>query len=247
MIILKSHDEIALMRKAGKIIANVLREIEDVIKPGITTGSLDELASNIIKKSKAKSAFLGYSGYPATICTSVNEEVVHGIPGNKKLADGDLLSVDVGVVLDGYYGDAAVTLPVGDLSAEDEQLVETGKKALEKAISKCLSGNRLYDISEVIQKTAESKGYSVVRDYVGHGIGQEMHEDPQIPNFGIAGRGPLLKNGMVLAPEPMVNIGTFEVKVLGDGWTVVTVDGNRSCHFEHTVAITEEGPEILTA
>jgi methionyl aminopeptidase len=246
VIIIKSPDEIARMRNAGKVVAVVLKEIEIIVKQGITTGYLDKLASEVIKKNKAKSAFLGYRGYPATICTSVNEEVVHGIPGDRKLSNGDLLSVDVGVVIDGYYGDAAVTLPVGDLSFQSEKLLKTGKLALDKAIEKCYSGNRLYDISEEIQNTAERQGYSVVRDYVGHGIGQNMHEDPQVPNFAMPSRGPILKNGMVLAPEPMVNEGTFEVKVLRDGWTVVTADGKRSCHFEHTVAITENGPEILT-
>lgn len=247
MVVLKSPSEIARMRKAGQIVAEVLQEIETNIKPGITTDSLNSLAERLIKKRNGISAFLGYKGYPATICTSVNEEVVHGIPSEKRLVEGDVVSVDVGVVIDGYYGDAAVTLPVGVVSEESKRLINVGKQALNLAIENCMLGKRLYDISASIQKTTEVFGFSVVRNYVGHGIGQNMHEDPQIPNFGVAGKGPLLKEGMVLAPEPMINIGSYEVRELPDGWTVVTVDGKRSCHFEHTVAITKDGPQILTA
>lgn len=247
MIIIKSDSEISLMREAGKIVGLVLAEIQAKVKPGVTTAYLDEIASGKIRENNARSAFLGYNGYPASICTSINEEVVHGIPSPKRyLNEGDILSLDVGVIHEGYCGDAAITVPVGNIDKASEKLLEIGGQCLEQAVEKCYQGNRLSDISNAIEQKASQGGYSVVRDYVGHGIGQNMHEDPQITNFGEPHRGPVLKKGMALAPEPMVNEGTYKVKVLEDNWTVVTLDGKRSCHFEHTVVITENGPEIVT-
>lgn len=247
MIIIKSLQEIELMRQAGRIVADTLQELAGAIRPGITTIQLDTLARQYIQKSGARPAFLGYHGFPATICTSLNEEVVHGIPGLRRLKAGDIISIDVGVFYKGYYGDAAATFPVGEVSPLAKRLLEVTRESLYKGIEKAYPGNRLYDISAAIQTYVESRGFSVVRSYVGHGIGSEMHEEPQVPNYGLPGKGPLLEAGMVLAIEPMVNAGTWEVETLSDDWTVVTKDRNLSAHFEHTVAIMQDGPEILTS
>lgn len=235
------------MRQAGRIVAGTLQELAGAVRPGITTIQLDTLARQYIQKSGARPAFLGYHGFPATICTSLNEEVVHGIPGLRRLKAGDIISIDVGVFYKGYYGDAAATFPVGEVSPLAKRLLEVTRESLYKGIEKAYPGNRLYDISAAIQTYVESRGFSVVRSYVGHGIGSEMHEEPQVPNYGLPGKGPLLEAGMVLAIEPMVNAGTWEVETLSDDWTVVTKDRNLSAHFEHTVAIMQDGPEILTS
>lgn len=235
------------MRQAGRIVADTLQELAGAIRPGITTIQLDTLARQYIQKSGARPAFLGYHGFPASICASLNEEVVHGIPGLRRLKAGDIISIDVGVFYKGYYGDAAATFPVGEVSPLAKRLLEVTRESLYKGIEKAYPGNRLYDISAAIQTYVESRGFSVVRSYVGHGIGSEMHEEPQVPNFGLPGKGPLLEAGMVLAIEPMVNAGTWEVETLSDDWTVVTKDRNLSAHFEHTVAIMQDGPEILTS
>jgi methionyl aminopeptidase len=247
LIIVKSLQEIELMRQAGRIVAGTLQELAGAVRPGITTIKLDALARQYIQKSGARPAFLGYHGFPATICTSLNEEVVHGIPGLRRLKAGDIISIDVGVFYKGYYGDAAATFPVGEVSPLAKRLLEVTRESLYKGIEKAYPGNRLYDISAAIQTYVESRGFSVVRSYVGHGIGSEMHEEPQVPNYGLPGKGPLLEAGMVLAIEPMVNAGTWEVETLSDDWTVVTKDRNLSAHFEHTVAIMQDGPEILTS
>jgi methionyl aminopeptidase len=234
------------MRDAGKIVARALEEVKQAVSPGITTQELDALADKYIAKQGASPAFKGYHGYPACICASINEEVVHGIPGLRKLKDGDIISIDVGVEINGYFGDSALTLPVGDISTAASRLLEVTEQSLFKGIEQAIDGNRLSDVSYAVQSHVEALGYSVVRDYVGHGIGSNMHEEPQIPNFGRPGRGPRLKAGMTLAIEPMVNIGGYEVRTLLDNWTVVTKDTNLSAHFEHTIAITDAGPEILT-
>ncbi|HHP50895.1 MAG TPA: type I methionyl aminopeptidase [Moorella mulderi] len=246
MIILKTREEIKKMRVAGRIVAGVLELMGRHIRPGITTAELDQRAEEFIKKHGAQPAFKGYRGYPSTICASINEEVVHGIPGLRRLKEGDIISTDVGVVKDGFYGDAAYTFPVGEVDEIKKNLLQVTLEALYEGIKKAVVGNRLSDISHAIQTHVESRGFSVVRDYVGHGIGAHLHEDPQVPNFGPPGFGPRLRPGMVLAIEPMVNVGTHEVVTKEDGWTVVTKDGKPSAHFEHTVAITEEGPQILT-
>lgn len=246
MIILKSNREIDLMREAGRIVALALEKMRTSVKPGITTADLDRIAEEVITENGARPLFKGYGGFPASICTSVNEEVVHGIPSLRLLNSGDIISIDIGAEKNGYCGDAAVTLPVGEVSEEALNLLQVTKTALEKGIEKACPGNRLSDISHAVQSYAESHGFSVVREYVGHGIGTKMHEDPKVPNFGPPGRGPRLETGMVLAIEPMVNQGTYQVEVLQDGWTVVTRDRKLSAHFEHTVAVTDNGPEILT-
>ena len=246
MIIIKSAQEIEIMRQAGKIAAEALLRLSKMIRPGITTGKLDSLALSYIKKYRAKPVFLGYHGFPASICTSINNEVVHGIPGLRRLMEGDIISIDIGVSFKGYCGDAACTFPVGDVSPLAQRLIEATRGALVQGIKKAVPGNHLYDISHAIQTFAEEHGFSVVRNYVGHGIGSAMHEEPQVPNFGLPGKGLVLEEGMVLAIEPMVNSGSWEVKTLKDGWTVVTRDKGLSAHFEHTVAILENGPEILT-
>lgn len=234
------------MREAGRIVNRVLHEVKTFSKAGKTTKQLDDLARKLIKKEKAEPAFLGYKDYPASICTSIDEQVVHGIPGEVVLKDGDLLSIDIGVKYKGYFADAAITVPVGEVSEDAKALIKVAKQALDDAKDQAVVGNHLYDISAAIQSRAEDNGFSVVRDFVGHGIGQKMHEDPQIPNFGEKGTGPILKEGMVLAIEPMVNQGKSEVKVLPDKWTVVTADKKLSAHFEHTIAVTSDGPQILT-
>lgn len=247
MIIIKTDREIELMRRAGRLVGEALLEIKNAVKPGITTKELDRIAEKYIIKRNAKPSFKGYYGFPASICTSVNEEVVHGIPSeNKVLREGDIISVDCGVVLDGYHGDAARTFAVGKVSPEAEKLIEVTKESFFKGIEKAVLGNRLTDISAAVQEYVEGFGFSVVRDYVGHGIGSNMHEKPEIPNYGRPGRGPKLVKGMALAIEPMVNMGRYNVKTQSNNWTVVTTDGSLSAHYENTIAILENGPEILT-
>jgi len=246
MIILKSDREIGYLRDAGQIVAETFVEIKKAVKPGVTTLELDQIAEKYIKSRGAIPAFKGYHGFPGNICASVNEEVVHGIPGLRKLKSGDNVSIDIGAVINGYNGDAARDRPVGEVDAEMEQLLKVTEESLYKGIEQAIAGNRLSDISHAVQSHAEKYGYGVVRDYVGHGIGRNMHEDPQIPNYGSPGRGPRLKSGMTLAIEPMINVGTYEVQALDDGWTVVTLDKKPSAHFEHSIAVTDNGPEILT-
>lgn len=246
MIILKSEREIKYMRDAGRIVAETLQEVKKAVRPEVSTLELDQLAENYIKSCGAIPTFKGYHGFPGNICASVNEQVVHGIPSVKKLKNGDTVSIDIGAVINGYHGDAALTLPVGEIDVEVKNLLNVTQESLDKGIEQAIAGNRLSDISHAVQTHAEKHGYGVVRDYVGHGIGRNMHEDPQIPNYGIPGHGPRLKPGMTLAIEPMINMGTHAVNVLNDGWTVVTADGKPSAHFEHTIAITPDGPEILT-
>ncbi len=235
------------MREAGRITARALRLVGQAVRIGISTKELDQIAEAAIRDAGALPAFKGYHGFPATICASVNGEVVHGIPSAARvLSQGDILSVDVGAIIDGYYGDSASTFPVGVISQEATRLLDATSRSLDAGIAKMRAGMRLYDISSAIQTVAEAAGFSVVREYVGHGIGRSMHEDPQIPNYGPAGKGPTLREGMVFAIEPMINAGSPEVRSLDDGWTVVTVDGGYSAHFEHTVAIGPEGPVVLT-
>ena len=246
MIQLKSPREIEKMRKAGRIVAEVLDLISENIKPGITTRTLDRLAAEHFKRSKARPAFLGYQGFPANICVSIDDEVVHGIPGERKLVEGQIVSIDVGSILDGYYGDGARSFGVGEISPESRKLLEVTENSLLKGIERGRMGNHLGDISAAIQTYVEAQGFSVVRDLVGHGIGRKMHEEPQVPNYGTPGSGIELNEGLVVAIEPMINAGGYDVRILPDGWTIVTADGGNSAHFEHTVAITANGPEILT-
>ena len=246
MILLKSEREIRCMREAGRIVALALDAVGKVVEPGITTQELDEVARRTIVEHGARPAFKGLYGFPANICVSVNCEVVHGIPGSRKLAEGDIVSVDCGAEIDGFNGDSAITIPVGIDSPEIARLIEETRNALYKGIEQAIAGNRVGAISHAVQTYAEKAGFGVVREYVGHGIGRSMHEEPEVPNFGFADRGPLLKAGMVLAIEPMINLGARAVKSTDDGWTVVTRDGKPSAHFEHTVAIMPDGPEILT-
>ena len=235
------------MRKASKVVAEILREMEASIRPGVTTRELDRIAEDLTKKKGAKPAFKGYRDYPCTLCASVNEQVVHGIPNEKPLREGDIVGIYCGAIVEGFYGDAAMTFPVGRIDSESERLLRVTREALKKGIAQIREGNRVHDISWAVQEHAERVGFSVVRDFVGHGVGRALHEEPQIPNFGTPHTGPRLAVGMVLAIEPMINMGGAEVRVLEDGWTVVTVDGKRSAHFEHTVALTSRGPEILSA
>jgi len=246
MIELKNANQLACMRKAGRIVAETHALIREHAKPGVTTLELDRIAEEYIRAQGAIPAFKGYNGFPATLCTSVNEQVVHGIPGLRLLESGDIISIDCGALIEGYFGDAAVTLPIGEVGADLQKLLRVTEESLMLGIAQAKIGNRLYDVSYAVQTHVEENGFSVVRDYVGHGIGRAMHEDPQIPNFGKPGRGPRLEVGMALAIEPMVNMGTYEVQTLKDRWTVVTKDNRPSAHFEHTVAITENGLEILT-
>jgi methionyl aminopeptidase len=247
MIILKSKSEIEKMAIACHIVAEVLQELVHVVRPGLTTLELDALAERSIRTRGGVPAFKGYRGFPNTLCVALNEQVVHGIPSKRRLRAGDIIGLDLGAKWEGYYGDAAVTIPVGQIHSDTECLLTTAREALYMGIKEVSSGKHLSDISHAIQRYAETRGYSVVRAFVGHGIGTALHEEPQVPNFGPPGRGPRLKAGMVLAIEPMVNIGDADVEILDDGWTVVTADGQLSAHFEHTVAITDEGPQILTA
>lgn len=246
MIILKSRDEIEKMRVAGRVVAVALAELTAKVIPGVTTGELDRLAEDVLSAHGAVPSFLGYKGYPSATCISVNEEVVHGIPGSRCLAEGDIVGIDLGAIVGGYHGDAAITLPVGEISAAARKLLTVTREALYAGIRMARIGNRLGDISHAIQRHAESRGFSVVRDLVGHGIGRDMHEEPQVPNFGKPGRGPYLEEGMTLAIEPMLNAGGYHVESQSDGWTMVAKDRSLSAHFEHTVAITKNGPDILT-
>lgn len=246
MITLKKNDEIEKMRESGRIVAGALARAAEAVRPGLTTGELDALVEEYIRSKGAEPSFKGYSGYPASICASVNDQVVHGIPGDRILRDGDIISIDVGALKDGFHGDSAVTLPVGDIGPEVRRLLDVTRGALGLGIEQARPGNRLSDISHAIQREVEANGFSVVRKLVGHGIGRRMHEEPQIPNYGKPGRGVELKDGMVLAIEPMVNAGGYDVRVLEDDWTVVTADHTLSAHFEHTVAVRESGPDVLT-
>ena len=246
-IIIKSDKEIAIMRQAGRIVATVLEVLKGQVKPGMKTEELDVIAVKELEKLGARPSFKGYRGYPANLCVSVNDEIVHGIPGKRVLHDGDIVSLDFGAIFNGFQGDAALTVGVGSISLEAERLIETTRGALEAGIAAARDGARLGDISVAIQNYAESRGYSVVREYTGHGIGREMHEEPQIPNFGLPGQGPELKKGMTLALEPMVNIGDWRTRVDDNHWTVLTIDGSLSAHFENTIAITDGGSEVLTA
>jgi methionyl aminopeptidase len=247
MVIRKSRAEIEKMRRSGLIVAGTLSKLRQMVAPGITTRELDVVAESTIRAAGAIPTFKGYRGFPASICASVNDEVVHGIPSDRRLKEGDIIKLDCGATLDGYVGDAAISVAVGEVSPEVARLLEVTRESLLKAIEKMIAGNRLYDVSYAVQQHVEERGFSIVRDFCGHGIGQRMHEDPQVPNYGRPGTGPVLKEGWVLAIEPMVNEGSFEVKVLSDGWTVKTRDGKASSHFEHTIAVTEDGPRVLTA
>jgi methionyl aminopeptidase len=248
VIVVRSREELEKMREAGRLVGEVLTELAALVTPGITTSELDTVAEKRIAAAGATPAFKGYHGYPATICASINEEVIHGIPsGRRVLNEGDIISIDVGAVLEGYFGDSAITLPVGQVSEDAARLLRATEESLYKAIEVVKPGARVSDIGHAVQRHVEASGFSVVREFVGHGIGQKMHEEPQVPNYGEPGRGPRLAEGMVLAIEPMVNAGKPAVKVLADGWTAVTRDGSLSAHFEHTVAVTADGPWILTA
>jgi methionyl aminopeptidase len=246
MILLKSESELAIMRESGRILAAIMAKLKGIIKPGITTAQIDSLAEDLILQKKAVPAFKGYRGYPATACTSVNYEVVHGIPGERRLEEGDIISVDLGLSFKDYFSDAAFTLGIGKIDSKAQKLIEVTRESLTEGIKAARPGNRLGDISSAVQQHVEKNGFAVVRQFVGHGIGRNLHEEPELPNFGRSGRGEILQPGMVLAIEPMVNVGTWECEVLEDGWTAVTSDKKLSAHFEHTVAITKKGPEILT-
>jgi len=247
VIVLKSRHEIEQMRAAGRMVAEILEILREKASPGVTTRELDRLAESECIKRKAKPAFKGYGGFPFTICASPNEQVVHGFADETPLKEGDILSIDFGVIYGGFYGDAAITIPIGLIGQEKSRLLQATSRSLDLAIAVAVEGNRLSDISHTVQSYVEGEGFSVVREFVGHGIGRQLHEAPQIPNFGPRGQGPRLKAGMTLAIEPMINAGSAGVRILDDGWTAVTIDGRPSAHFEHTVAITEEGPLILTA
>jgi len=246
MVILKLPDEIEKARASNRIVAEVLSKLREKVKPGVRTRDLDKFAEEIAQKRGAKPAFKGYHGYPYSLCISVNEVVVHGMPSERVLEEGDIVGLDFGVCYNGFFGDATITLPLGKVSEKALKLIQVTEQSLYAGIEQARDGNRLGDISAAVQSTVEAAGYSVVRDFVGHGIGENLHEDPQIPNFGKKGRGIELKRGMILAIEPMVNAGKYKVKVLPDGWTVITEDGSLSAHFEHSVAITDNGPDILS-
>jgi methionyl aminopeptidase len=246
MIIGKSKRELEKMRASGRLVGQVLAHLRTLVEPGITTMEVDRAAEKMIRDAGALPTFKGYNGFPYSICASVNEQIVHGFPSHYKLKDGDIFSIDVGVTLEGFVGDTATTVAVGNVSEDRLRLIRITQECLERAIEQCRPGRHLGDIGWAVQEHAEANGYSVVRDYVGHGIGRRMHEDPQIPNYGRPGLGPKIKSGYVFAVEPMVNLGSHHTKVLSDGWTVVTVDGQPSAHVEHTIAITDEGPEVLT-
>jgi methionyl aminopeptidase len=247
MIICKSAVEVEKLRRSGRMVRQLLGEIRAQVRPGITTLDLEKFLVRRLKEMGARPAFKGYRGYPCCLCASINHEVIHGIPSDRRtLKEGDIVSLDTGVVLDGYYGDSAITVPVGTISEAAQRLLKVTEEALELAVETVRVGNRLGDISSTVQQHAERNGYSVVREFVGHGIGKAMHEEPQIPNFGQPGHGPVLKEGMVFAIEPMLNAGAPAVRVLDDNWTAVTVDGSLSAHFEHMVAVTRNGPDVLT-
>jgi len=245
-IIIKSDEEIATMRQAGKIVAEILKIISGQVKPGMKTKELDNIAEKELKRLGARSSFKGYRGFPANLCVSVNDEIVHGIPGDRVLNEGDIVSLDFGAIYKGFQGDAAVTVAVGEVKPEVVKLLEATRGSLEAGIAAARAGATLGDVSAAIQKYAESRGYSVVREYTGHGIGRDMHEDPQIPNFGSPGTGPVLKKGMTLALEPMLCCGGWHTRLGGDHWTVLTADGSLSAHFEHTIAVDDNEPEVLT-
>jgi len=246
MIPIKSEEDIKMIKKSGKILSKIIRKLQKFVRKGVTTVEIDRIAQKLIKDENVISAFKGYNGFPSNICTSVNEEIVHGIPGEKMLNDGDILSLDVGINYKGYFSDAAITLPVGRIDSKLQKLIDVTRSALSEGIKQAQVNNHLSDISYAIQTYVERQGFSIVRQFVGHGIGYSLHEDPQIPNFGLPHQGELLKKGMVFAIEPMVNMGTGECRIIDNGWTAVTKDGFPSAHFEHTIAITENGPEILT-
>ena len=247
MIILKTPEEMELIAQASRVVAKCQKVLLSILKPGMTTLALDKITEECIRDLGAVPAFKGYRNYPSSLCASVNEEVVHGIPGSRVLKDGDIVGLDIGAIVNGFYGDGAVTVPIGDVERKTQLLISVTREALQKGIEKAVVGNRLSDISFAIQTHVERNGFSVVRDFVGHGIGRQLHEEPQVPNYGKAGQGPRLKAGMALAIEPMVNMGQSGVKVLADGWTAVTTDGSLSAHFEHTIAIEPAGPpRILT-
>jgi methionyl aminopeptidase len=246
MIIGKSQKEIDKMRASGQLVGRVLQALREMVEPGLTTLEVNNAAEKLIRDGGAYPTFKGYNGFPYSICASVNEQVVHGFPSNYKLKEGDIFSIDVGVTLEGFVGDTAATIPVGNVSEDRLQLIRVTEECLELAIEQCRPGKHLGDIGFAVQSHAEAHGYSVVRDYVGHGIGRRMHEDPQIPNYGKPGKGTKIKKGYVFAVEPMINMGSLHTKTLKDGWTVVTIDGQPSAHAEHTIAITEAGPEVLT-
>lgn len=243
---LKSPEEIATMKRGGAILHEIHDRMRDKVRPGVTTLELDRIARQMIESRGGVPAFLGYQGFPGTLCTSINEEIVHGIPSRRVLEEGDIVSIDVGMILDGFYSDTARTYPVGKIDAKSRKLLEVTERSLEIGISHLVPGKRLGDVSHAIQEHAESHGLSVVREYAGHGIGRSLHEEPRVPNYGRPGRGPRWEPGMVVAIEPMLNLGTYKTRVLDDDWTVVTADGSRSAHFEHTIAVTEDGPLILT-
>ena len=245
-ITIKTKDQVDKMRIAGGILADLIDILEEMIRPGITTDELDKVAEDFIRSRGAEPSFLGYGGYPKTLCTSVNEEIVHGIPSSRKLKNGDIISIDMGAYINGYHGDCARTYGVGEISEADRKLIEVTQQSFFEGIKFAKAGNHLYEISAAVQAYAESFGFGVVRDYVGHGIGRNMHEDPSIPNFKQIGRGPKLQKGMVLAIEPMITAGSYKCKVLKDGWTAVTRDGSNAAHYENTVLVTKNGPEILT-
>jgi methionyl aminopeptidase len=247
VIVCKSPAELERMRAANGLVADVLQHLADMVAPGVTTLDLDVEAEKRVRAAGAEPAFKGYRGYPCTLCASVNEQVVHGIPSKRPLVEGDIISLDMGVKLNGFYGDSAITVPVGHVAADVETLLRVTQESLEKAIEQVRLGGRVSDIGHAVQRHVEASGFSVVREFVGHGIGAALHEEPQIANYGEPGRGPRLAEGMTLAIEPMVNMGKPGVKVLGDGWTAVTKDGSLSAHFEHTVAVTKDGPLVLTA
>ena len=246
MVILKLPDEIEKARASNRIVAEVLSRLREKVKPGVKTKDLDKFAEEIAEKRGAKPAFKGYHGYPHSLCISINEVVVHGMPSERTLVEGDIVGLDFGVYYQGFYGDATITLPVGKVTEKATRLMQVTEQSLYAGIKQAVSGNRLGDISAAVQKVVEDAGYSVVRDFVGHGIGKNLHEEPQIPNFGQKGRGIELKRGMILAIEPMVNQGHYKVQIQPDGWTVVTKDGSLSAHFEHSIAITDNGPDILS-
>lgn len=248
MIIRKSNGELDKMRRAGLIVAETLRELRKMVEPGITTRELDAYAEKRIRGAGAYPTFKGYRGFPGSICASVNEEVVHGIPSNRRLREGDIIKIDCGATLEGYVGDAAISIPVGRVAPEVEQLMQTTRDSLFKAMEKMVEGNRLHDVSFAVQEHVEERGYTIVREFCGHGVGTKMHEDPQVPNYGRPGTGPKLKPGLVLAIEPMVNLGSHEIEIdKQDNWTVRTKDKKYSSHFEHTIAITDDGPVVMTA